>query len=266
MPETNPAEVRSMADHETEPDSPDECRWDLRILRDRVAGLGKSLIQARLATEPDFLSATEMGRWGLSGAAARPSLSAVPGYLLRAVSDLRWLHRHEFLPEYWQSSKVPLLGPDCVDRLSDLVVQLVTVADVDDPLAAFEAAVRRPTGPGDWPARFDWTALPAIRTVLTEEFPDVPRRGPTRRLRWDRVQGKLLEGDQVVREVAAQAYRIIKLLDAFEGAEWAETIPSPFGSDSKMLDETLDLLNNRLKRFRFSSGAKGQYVCWAREA
>jgi hypothetical protein len=75
------------------------------------------------------------------------------------------------------------------------------------------------------------------------------------RPRWVEAEGVLYLGPGAVRKVrTAAATNVIKILRAFEAAEWPESIPTPCwgeGMDDQTVHQTLRSLHKGLKGMRF---------------
>ena len=237
--------------------------WDLAELREWVAGLGKSLIQARRHSDPSYAwPPVELERWKIA------TLDGTARQHLRyAIRNLGRLKSSGVLPEHWRSSATPTAGPPHVGQLVERLEHLFVLQDPDDededPVAALERAVDKLTSePKSWISLISWDELAPIRTVLTEHFPEVRHRPATVRPRWDKSAGTLSYRGQVIRKVVPKAKNVRKLLDVFEEDTWEMRIDSPFLADTEVLLETLKTLRKGLKAITFVGDGSGEGVCW----
>ncbi len=90
----------------------------------------------------------------------------------------------------------------------------------------------------------------------------VPRDG--KRPVWNPNSGQLHFGGKVIRKVRLmkQPSSVQVVLEAFEAANWPESIACPRGM--KSLSEALRTLNSGLKRITFHAQAGGTSISWAR--
>lgn len=137
-------------------------------LRNAAAGLIKSLIRARCAQEPAFVSADDLRRWGVADAVSddRPCVQ-----LLTRVRQLRGRFERDFLHGQ-DSISAPGAAADAeaMDAVIDQVASFL-YGDLDD-------AVRRAARGEDvrWEALADWNRLAALRDAL-DRLPETTRSG-----------------------------------------------------------------------------------------
>jgi hypothetical protein len=96
------------------------------------------------------------------------------------------------------------------------------------------------------------------------EEPSTP--GQLNRPSWIASEGKLSFGGSVVRRVRimGEPTNIQIILDAFQAANWPDSIPNPLTDGQQQLHQALRTLNHPLTGIRFHSKEGGRFITWSR--
>lgn len=238
-------------------DNWDDCPWDARRVRELVAGLVKSLIQARWKTEPDFLAADQLVAWfPPEGEELRADRRTVRTHLGYARRDMRELQRLDVLPDGGRSSESLVTGPAEAGELVGAIGSMLD-ADLtaDEPLTHLCRAFDAPASDEPrWLGLIEWSELPLVRTLLNAFPGDRPRWDPQARELWFR--GRLAG------TVAPQAANQLKLLAACEEEGWQDWMDSPFSDTTDELEHVFKRLNPKLSGLRFVKTSDNQQVGW----
>ncbi len=252
-----------------------ECEWDPHLVGLLVAGLVKSLVQARWKGEPGFLPDADLAPWFRAGLAElRDDARSAGAHLQQAVRNVRRLQEVGFLPRVLQTSCGRVGGLPCAAELVSAVEQLLAGnrhlalppipaggAGEENPVAVLARVDGSPARHSGWERGIDWGQLPQIRP-LVDEFLKVPAV-PAVKPRWDPVGNRLWYGTRLARVVSRGASNIRELLGAFEAAGWPmDPIGSPFGGDAEALHNTLKRLRKSLELITFGSESGVQVKWW----
>jgi hypothetical protein len=235
-----------------------ECAWDAGRVRELVAGLVKSVIQARWKTEPGFLPDDQLADWfPPDGREVRDDRRSAEVHLRYARRDICELQRLGVLPREWRCSASLVPGPAIAGELVAAAEGLLA-ADfaVEDPAEALRA-----DAPGDWARVVDWAELPRLRGLLVR-LPPTPDRPPAVVPEWLPDDNVLRYGGRLARRVDPNATNLHTLLDAFNEARWAARIDSPFHNHAEALHDTLKRLRRGLAHITFRSERGGTVVRW----
>lgn len=242
-----------------------ECPWDPTDIRLRVAGLCKSLIQARWKLEEGFLSEEHLRKWfPPDGEEVRADRNDPLAHLRMVRLTLRQLISLGFIDEQI-SSISPVPGPECVGQLKHFVEWLLSGELESNRFAQLEEVLRRSEEEvqSDFIQLVHWNLLPEIREALGQ-FPEPAPKISWVKPTWDKVNRSLQYCGKVVLKLASQASTLRKLLDQFEDQLWANETLSPFNDIGERLTHAVKSLNKKLGQdsIRFALNQSDRSVSW----